>query len=125
MQVTSTPYHNIYTYSAWKLGLAYGIACLAASIAVGIGLACILKSGLSYSNNLSTVFIAAKGAELSVQIEDQHSMGNDPLKDYLAKAKVKMPGRMSKTTRTTSGRGNYAFSSRVASYRAVGAEVDS
>lgn len=86
--VTHHKYHNVYTYSAWKLWTAYGIAILFATIAVFIGLETMASSGVSYSDNFSTIFRIARGAEVDKPILEKDLDGKDPLPDYMAGSEV-------------------------------------
>ena len=90
--VTFHHYHNIYTYEAWKLWLAYGIAIGLATIAVAIGLVVMRLNGASYSDNFSTILRASIGAHvnrhISVDIMDHHMNGKDPVPEYLEDALV-------------------------------------
>lgn len=78
-------------YSAEKLWLAYGIAILFTLIAVVIGLYIIMSTGTSYSNNFSTIFRKARGAESDVVIHPGDHDGKYPLPDYLKKATIRFP----------------------------------
>ena len=82
----------IYDYSAWKLWLAYGIAILLASAAVVVGTATMWSSGAAYSDNFSTVFRAASGAEVSTPLRSEDLNGRDPLSRELAEATVSLVG---------------------------------
>ena len=84
--VTLLKSHNVYAYTAWKLGVAYGIAIGLTTISVIYGMTITLLSGRSYSDNFSTVFRAARGASVSVPIPDEDLDGADPLPRYLSKA---------------------------------------
>lgn len=90
VDVSSELYHNEYTYAAWKLGAAYGAAILGATIAVAIGLTHIVISKACYSNSFSTIFRAARGADISAgsSINEQDLIGRDPLPKYLGNAEV-------------------------------------
>jgi hypothetical protein len=70
------------------LWLAHGIAfllCLAAAI---VGTFFAWRSHTSYFDNFSTVFQAAKAAEISVKLLDEDLDGQDPLSKRLEHAKV-------------------------------------
>ncbi|TID19917.1 hypothetical protein E6O75_ATG07377 [Venturia nashicola] len=88
---TSITYRNVYTYSAEKLWLAYGIAILFTLIAVIIGLYIIMSTGTSYSNTFSTIFRKARGAESDVVIHPGDHDGKYPLPEYLKKATIRFP----------------------------------
>ena len=51
----------------------------------------MLLNGASYSNNFSTVFRAARGADISVEVEDEDLGGKDPLPKYLTEAQIRLP----------------------------------
>ena len=88
--MTVPTFHNIYVYSAMKLWFAYGTAIMLSSITVISGLIAMLKSGASYSANFSTVFRAARGAEVSTEIQIEDLDARDPIKDYVADARVRL-----------------------------------
>lgn len=90
--MTFLKYENVYVYSAWKLWLAYGIAIALAAASVGLALITIWVSKASFSDNFSTIFRVARGADVSVVIQTQDMTGEDPLPSYLSKARVRLGG---------------------------------
>ena len=82
-------YHNVYSYSAFKLWIAYSLSLALATLAVAIGLFSIYFNHASYNNSFSTILRIAKGAELSAVILDHDTDGACPLPDYIGKATVK------------------------------------
>jgi len=86
--VTQPAFHVVYAYSVWKLWLAYGIAILVSALAVIVGMTVIWLHGASHSNNFSAIFRTARGAQLSVKIENEDLNGQDPLPKYLEEATV-------------------------------------
>ena len=64
------------------------MAVFLATLAVVFGLATIFLTGVSYSDNFSSVFRAARGAKLSEMLREEDSDGHDPLPRYLARAEV-------------------------------------
>ena len=73
----------------WKLWLAYGVAIFFTVIAVCIGLAAMLVNGSSYSNSFSTIVRAARGAEITVTIQEDDLDGKDVLPQYLKEAEIR------------------------------------
>ena len=86
--VTFHAFHNVYVYSALKLWIAYGLAILFTATASVIGLFAMDANGASYSHNFSSIFRAARGAKISVELKDEDTLGNDPLPSYLSAANV-------------------------------------
>lgn len=62
--VTFHTYHNIYTYSADKLWIAYGVAICAAVVASLLGLFVMLVETSSYSMQFSSIFLFARDVEI-------------------------------------------------------------
>lgn len=77
-------------YAPTKLWLAYGIALLCTSIAVGIGSISILSEKASYSNKFSAVYRASQAATINVDSEDGDLNAADALPKYLAEARVRL-----------------------------------
>lgn len=48
----------------------------------------MLSTGVSYSDNFSTIFRVARGAEVNKPILDKDLDGKDPLPDYMAESEV-------------------------------------
>lgn len=92
VKVTYHRYHNIYVYSPRKLWLPYGIALGVSTLAVLAGLVTMFLNRASYSNSFSTVLRAAHGAQLSAELMDEDSRGQDPLPKYLAEAQIWLRG---------------------------------
>ena len=89
--VTIHSYHNVYAYSAMKLWIAYGLAIFAAIFALAFGLSAILANGASYSHTFSSIYRAARGSAMSVALKEEDTDNSDPLPEYLARAKVRLP----------------------------------
>ncbi|GAB7365597.1 hypothetical protein MBLNU230_g6666t1 [Neophaeotheca triangularis] len=85
--VTFGEYHNVYEYSAGKLWLGYGVAIAVATLAVIWGFSITWSSGAFYSNNFSTIFLAARNAE--IDHDTAYSSGQDPLPKPLSRASVR------------------------------------
>ena len=79
----------MYSYAAWKLWIAYGIAILLSALAVVVGAIYIELNAATYTDNFSTIFRIAKGAEISVPIDEKDLDGRDPLPTYLARATIR------------------------------------
>jgi hypothetical protein len=79
----------VYSYAAWKLWIAYGIAILLSALAVMVGAIYIELNAATFSDNFSTIFRIAKGAEISVPIDEKDLDGRDPLPTYLARATIR------------------------------------
>ncbi len=90
VMVTQYTAQTVYTYSADKLWTAYGIAALFTFCSVVVGMLTIHADGASYSSAFSTVLRVARGAELSVEVQESDLDGKNPLPSYLAKATVTM-----------------------------------
>ena len=88
VSVTLPAFRNVYVYSALKLWAAYGVAVFLAGLAVFLGLVTICLNGVSYSSTFSTVFRVARGADVSVELQEEDLDGRDPLPKHLAKAQV-------------------------------------
>lgn len=86
--VTFHNYHNVYTYSAWKLWVAYGLAIFFASICALGGLIIIGANQASYSLGFSTVLRASKCAYTNVQLTEDDADIRDPLPPHLKKARI-------------------------------------
>lgn len=85
--VTVTSTHNVYRYDAMRLWTAYGAALAAALLAAVIGLTSLVKAGASYSNRFSTVVRVSRDQSLAFTIDHQDRGGQDPLPDYIGKAR--------------------------------------
>ncbi|KAH9845706.1 hypothetical protein Tdes44962_MAKER01137 [Teratosphaeria destructans] len=90
--VTLRDWQNTYTYSAYKLWLAYGLALLCGFSASLMGIFAILVSGASYSNSFSAILRIARQAHLTVDVLPGDADGRDPLPEYIAKARVRFGG---------------------------------
>ncbi|PIA93527.1 hypothetical protein CB0940_03962 [Cercospora beticola] len=77
--VTINRMGNVYSYSAEKLWLAYGLAISIAIISVAIGLLAIFRSGASFTLNFSTIVRATRTADVSIEMDEQSLPGKDPL----------------------------------------------
>lgn len=86
-------YHNIYTYSVENLWLAYGIAILLTVIAVVIGFSAIASNGASYSDNISTILRASRGAKIGIKLESHDIDWSDPVPWDLENATVRFQRR--------------------------------
>ncbi|KAF7198631.1 hypothetical protein HII31_00370 [Pseudocercospora fuligena] len=88
VNVTSTLYGNVYSYSYQKLWLAYGIAILIGIVDVCLGIWAILETGASSSAKFSTVVRIAKNAEIDTQTHEDTLPGRDPLPKHIRGAKL-------------------------------------
>ena len=88
VNVISVTLHNEYVYSQLQLRLAYGIAIALAAVAFAIGLFSIFMKQASYSDNFSTFFCTAAGAQASAELFIRDTDGRDPLPEYITKATV-------------------------------------
>ena len=105
--VTFQKIQNIYVYAAWKLWLAYGIVIALTAIAVIVGLLAMYENGATYSNDFSTIFRVAKGAEVDVMIKAEDLDGKDPLPKYLADARISLAnGTRLRTTNSSRAEGH-------------------
>ncbi|KAI5359608.1 hypothetical protein Slin15195_G072360 [Septoria linicola] len=77
--VTIANMGNIYTYSADKLWLAYGLAIGTTVLSVCLGLLAILRTGASFTLNFSTIVRTVKNAEVSIDTDEEAHPGRDPL----------------------------------------------
>ncbi|GIZ43183.1 hypothetical protein CKM354_000642100 [Cercospora kikuchii] len=84
--VTINSMGNIYSYSAEKLWLAYGLAIGVTIINVGFGLLAIFRTGASFTLNFSTIVRAAKNAGISIETDEQEHPGKDPLPEQWKRA---------------------------------------
>jgi len=75
-----------------NLWIAYGLAISAAALGAAVAFASMCIAGASFSNNLSSIFRAARGAELEIEMDLQDQTARNPLPEYLAKATVTLPG---------------------------------
>ena len=80
--------HNVYKYDRTTLWIAYGVPMFFTTLVVIAGMFAILLSGVSYSDNFSTIVRVCQTAKLSVGVEDQDQAGCDPLPTYLEKARL-------------------------------------
>ena len=87
--MTVTNPQNIYTYQSLDLFLSYGIAILAAAISLSIGYLAIVKNGLSYSNEFSTILRTTRGEDLDSLVQDEETGGGDPLPVHLGDVEVR------------------------------------
>lgn len=69
--------------------MAYGIAIGMTTVCLAVGFIAILINGASYSDNFSTIFRAARGADLSKEVRSEDCDGKDPLPAYLEETKVR------------------------------------
>ena len=92
--ITYHTYESVYHYSVWKLWIAYGITIGLTTVAVALGFIAMAQNDVSYSDNFSTVFRAAHGAELSVDLFEEDSDGKDPMPEYISTATVHFRGRL-------------------------------
>ena len=90
VRVTLHNFHNVYVYSAAKLWIAYGLSVLFTLIATAIGLQALITEAASYRSNLSTVFRIARGAFVSVDMDEDDLDGADPMQPHMTKAKVRL-----------------------------------
>ena len=96
VNVTMPAYHLVYVYSVEKLWLAYGIAISLSAVAVPGGIATMALNGASYSVEFSTVFRAARVAQMSTDVDREDPFGSDPLPKYLKRSRIsfsKTPNR--------------------------------
>ena len=90
VRVTQHNYHNVYVYSATKLWLAYGLSLGFTAIGVAVGLGAVFSNQASYNGSFSTIFRVARGAAVSVRMQDTDLDGKDPLPRSLGKAEVRL-----------------------------------
>lgn len=86
--VAITNVRNVYTYHWQRLWLAYGLALGFTLLIVAIGCSSVAISGTSYSNRLSTIVRVTGGDDVDVDIKPGDRAGEDPLPEYLGKAKL-------------------------------------
>ncbi|KAI9694792.1 MAG: hypothetical protein M1822_000408 [Bathelium mastoideum] len=89
--VTQSTTQQVYAYAAGKLWAAYGTATLFTLASVIVGILAMFRNGASYDDAFSTILRAARGAELSVEMEHSDMEGRSPLPTYLANATVVLP----------------------------------
>ena len=87
--VTVTTYPITYTYAAWELLLAYGLAFLFTLLCAAIGSYAFLRNDASYQNAFSSFIRATSGHEVHAMLGPD-SNGADPLPADLARAKISM-----------------------------------
>ena len=88
VNVTFPTYHNVYSYSAGKLWIAYGIATFFAFLLTAFGLVTIVLNNATYSMDFSTTFRVAREAYIDAEIRAEDTLGRSPLPSYLAKSKI-------------------------------------
>ncbi|KAK4505496.1 hypothetical protein PRZ48_003459 [Zasmidium cellare] len=86
--VTLTSLRNVYTYNWQRLWLAYGLALGFALVVVIIGCGSLASARASYSNKLSTILRVTGGDRLDVHVKELDRAGQDPLPEYMGKAKL-------------------------------------
>jgi hypothetical protein len=92
----SLPIHsNEYNYDIFTLWIAYGLSILTTLIAVTVGLAAIVLTGASYSDNFSTSLRVSRAADLSVpevrrdyEGGSEDDDGRDPLPRFLGEGRL-------------------------------------
>ncbi|KAL2689019.1 hypothetical protein Neosp_003070 [[Neocosmospora] mangrovei] len=72
-----------------RLWLIYGLAIGLSTLVVAVGLLMVALNGISYSDSFTTILRLAKGADLSVEINEADLDGRDPLPKYLKAATIK------------------------------------
>lgn len=82
--MTVTNPQNIYAYQPFDLALSYSIAIFAAVMCAAIGYLAMMKNGLSYTNNFSTILRATRGEDLDTLVADGEVNGADPLPVFIA-----------------------------------------
>lgn len=90
MNITLRNFHNVYVYSATKLWLAYGLSILFTLVATAIGFWALVTEGASYRDNFSTVFRIARGADVSVAMNEEDLDGNDPIPAHVKNASIRL-----------------------------------
>lgn len=88
--VTTTTYGSIYSYSAGRLWIAYGIAIFVSVVATLAGFLALWLNGASYSSDFSTIHRVGYSAVLSTSIQLGDVDGADPLPKHLGKAKFNL-----------------------------------
>ncbi|KAJ9611276.1 hypothetical protein H2200_004459 [Cladophialophora chaetospira] len=86
---TTTTTLNEYAYRPRDLYIAYGSALLCTLICVLLGCRALWKTGLSYSNNFSTIMRTTRRNEVNTLVHVSDSMGADPLAKHVAKATLR------------------------------------
>ena len=92
MKVTLPAFENVYVYAATKLWIAYGIVIALTAVAATIGLAALIASGASYSQDFSNIFRVAHSTLMTVELRAEDLDGKDPLPSYLAGMKLTLRG---------------------------------
>ena len=104
IQMAVTRYHNTYEYNWRQLCITYGAAVAVALIAISVGFYSLIITGTSYSNKFSTIVRIARDSSLAVFIGDEDRLGQDPLPEYIGRAKFAIdPDRL---TEDKSGSGD-------------------
>ena len=86
--VTFNRYHNVYIYSASTLWVAYGLAILLTSVALGLGVTSMVLNNASFTNDFSTILRTSRAAPMSEEVREVESEGRQPLPRRLAAARV-------------------------------------
>lgn len=81
-------YHNVYSYSSRTLWIAYGIAIMFTTLAVGMVLTALVRNAASYDSSFSTVVRIARGGELSEYMDEYDGHGQQPLPQHLRSARL-------------------------------------
>ncbi|XXH04541.1 hypothetical protein Hte_010958 [Hypoxylon texense] len=89
--MTTTPYHNIYVYSAPILLTAYGITVCFAFLCVDIGIFTSIRSDASYTTNFSTILRVAYGAAFSGSLTEADTSEKDPTPKYVDSIIISFP----------------------------------
>ncbi|MCJ1230870.1 hypothetical protein MMC12_007544 [Toensbergia leucococca] len=85
--VTIASAQNVYEYTSSRLLLAYGLAVLFTLLCVTMGGLAFIRSGVSYSNNFSTIMRISRNPEIDALLNEADRSGIDPLPSHIAKAK--------------------------------------
>ena len=97
-EVQIAQWQNVYSYSWQRLVIAYGAAVLATSVAVLIGFATLITTGVAYSYDFSTFMRALRGQHIDdIVAAYDHTDGAEPLPKALAKARISLISSNSST----------------------------
>lgn len=91
--ITSISMHNVYHYDWRNLVLAYGIQNGVAFLIAIMGWVFIIRNGVSYSNDFSTVIRTTRNARLSTGLSAADTIGCDPLPKHIKRATLQVGGR--------------------------------
>lgn len=90
--MTITPYLVVYSYAAFTLWLAYGIAIGLTLLGVISGMVSVGRNGGSYTTKFSTILRVAHCILLSGPVPPGDA-GRDPASPYVENLSVSFPGK--------------------------------